>query len=243
MNAVNLIPADRRTRRMALPTSPPTLALLGVLALALIGAVLYVSTANQVSARRSQLARVTAGAAAWNAAAARYGASVQAFQHHAKELADVQQLADARYGWSQVLSQVSALMPAKAALSSMTASTTPGTTPSAPPTPSIQMTGCAATQSEVAQAMVQLHRITGVTDVALASSSDSAAGSPAGATSGSGQGACGFPVQFQVSLTFRPAAAAATTGSTTSATPPPATPATSAPTASAAAPSTTPSAQ
>lgn len=203
MNAVNLIPADRRTKRLALSTSPPTLALFGALVLVLIAAVLYVSAVNQVSARRSELAQVTASAAAWNAAAARYGTSVQAQQHHTLELADIRQLINGRFPWSELLGQVGQLMPHKSQLTGMQATTTPGATPADPPIPSVQLTGCAASQSTVADAMVALHRITDVTTVTLASATNSAAGpaGPAGANGG-----CTFPVQFQVSLTFRPAA-------------------------------------
>ena len=67
MNAVNLIPAEGR-RRASLPTSRPTLALLGGLVVALVAAYLYVSAANQVTARRAQLAQTTTAANDWNAA-------------------------------------------------------------------------------------------------------------------------------------------------------------------------------
>jgi hypothetical protein len=221
MNAVNLIPGDSRSRRFALPTSPPTLGLFGGLVLVLIAAVLYVSAVNQVTARKSELAHVTAGAASWTAAANAYAPFVQAAQHHTAELADVRQLAAGRFPWQQLLSQIGGLMPAAAALSSMQATTTPGSTPTAPPTPTVQLSGCAATQSAVAQTMVQLHRVNGVTAVSLSSSSDSGASAGSGSsTSASSQsGGCPFRVIFQVSLTFgtTSAAAAATAGSATTA--------------------------
>jgi len=68
MNAVNLIPSDTRTRSDGLNVSPPTLALMGGLLVALIAAVLYVTAANTVSTRKSELAQVTAGVAGWTAA-------------------------------------------------------------------------------------------------------------------------------------------------------------------------------
>lgn len=251
MNAVNLIPPDLRSRRFSVPTNPATLGLFGGLVLALIGAVLYMSALNSVGARKSELARVTAAAAAWNAAAAKYGDSVQAEQSRAKEFADIQQLVAGRYPWSRLLSQVGALMPHQAALSSMQATSTPGASASAPPTPAIQLTGCASSQSMVADTMVALHRITGVTAVTLASATDSSAGATGstGSTAGAGSAGCGFPVQFQVSLTFAPSPAATTaapsTGATGGSTPTASasTSSTGAATASAAAPSTTPSAQ
>lgn len=236
MNAVNLIPADRRSRRTALSMSPAMLSVVGVLVLVLVGAVLYVSASNSVSTRRTQLAQVTASTAAWNAAAAKFGVSVQAAEHHSQELADIRQLIVGRFPWSELLGQVGSLMPAKSELTTMQATTasgassttTPSTTPSpapaagttaagGPPVPSVTLSGCANSQSTVADVMVQLHRITDVTNVSLASSTDG--GSSTGSGAGSG-GGCKYPVQFQLSLTFKAAAAtssappAASTGAT-----------------------------
>ena len=237
MNAVNLIPADRRSRRTALAMSPAMLAVVGVLVLVLVGAVLYVSASNSVSTRRTQLAQVTSSTAAWNAAAAKFGVSVQAAEHHSQELADIRQLIVGRFPWSELLGQVGSLMPAKSELTTMQATTTSGTTSGAtptpsttpgatatasataggPPIPSVTLTGCANSQSTVADVMVQLHRITDVTNVSLASSTDG--GSASGPSAGAG-GGCTYPVQFQLSLTFKAAAAsAATTASGAGATP------------------------
>lgn len=247
MNAVNLIPADARRRRASLPTSPATLAVFAGLVLALIGAVAYVSAANQVGSRRSELSRVSAAASAWNAAAARYSLSVQDVQRRQQQLGEIRQLAAARYPWSELLTEIGGLMPRDAALSSLQAaagastagasqstgtsptstpasgaSTTAGTAPtagagaassaSAPPVPAVQLSGCAATQSAVADTMVHLRRITGVTDVSLSSSASSAGGTAAAPTS-STSGGCRFPVQFQVSLTFSSPPAAGSAGS------------------------------
>jgi Tfp pilus assembly protein PilN len=214
MNAVNLIPGDSRRGRLSLSASPPTLALLGGLVVLLIAAVMYVSAVNTVTARKSDLARVTAGAASWHAAASGFASAVTDSQQRAEQLADVRQLAAGRFPWSHLLSQIGGMMPAAAALSSLTATSTPGATAAAPPVPTISLAGCAASQSTVAQTMVQLHRVNGVTAVTLTSSTESSA-TPGGSTSSAGSnggGGCPYPVQFQVSLTFAaPAAAAATT--------------------------------
>jgi Tfp pilus assembly protein PilN len=260
MNAVNLIPADSRKRRSAPTTSRVTLALFGGLVLILVAAVLYVNAANNVTSKRDQLTRATAAVASWSAAASSYAPYMETAQQRSQALADVRQLAASRYPWEQFLSQVSDLMPAKAALSSLTATTSPsgsgtttGTTPatpsagsttssaaaSGPPVPSVQLDGCASTQSVVAQTMVALHRIQGVTAVTLASASSSSAQS-GGASSGVGGGGCPFPVSFQVSLTFAPTAAASGTGTTSTGSSSPTAAAASAatPTASAATSST-----
>jgi hypothetical protein len=207
MKAVNLVPIDTRGRPTRLSASPLMLAAIGVLALILVGAALYVSAANTVSTNKRELARVTAGAVSWSAAANTYASFVGAVHDHARELADIRQLATSRFPWSRLLGQISGLMPPAAALSSLQASTASTTDTS----PAAQLIGCAASQSAVAQTMVQLHRIDGVSAVTLASSTD-AAGSAAGSTSGAaGQGSsggCPFPVQFQLSLTFAASSAA-----------------------------------
>jgi Tfp pilus assembly protein PilN len=215
MNAVNLIPSDSRGRRFSLSASPITLGLFAALVVVLAAAVMYVSAANTVTARRAQLARVTAGANEWAAAAGSYTSLAATASQRAAQLADVRQLVSGRYAWSQLLSQLGSLMPANAALSSLTATTTPGATPSAPPEPSVQLGGCAASQSTVANVMDQLRRVTGVAAVTLSTSSST------GATS-SGSGGCPFSTTFQISLTFTASsstgAAAASASSTTSGT-------------------------
>lgn len=210
MNAVNLIPSDARGRRLAISASRPTLALFGGMVVLLAAAVLYVSAANTVTARRADLARVTTAASSWTAAANSYAALVKTAQQRAQQLADVRQLVAGRYAWSQLLSQIGGLMPAAAALNSLTATTTPGTTPAAPPQPTVGLTGCAASQSTVAQVMVQLHRVTGVTAVALSSS-----GVTGGTSSGdSSAGGCPYPVQFTISLIFAPSSTTAAVAAT-----------------------------
>jgi Tfp pilus assembly protein PilN len=227
MNAVNLIPADSRKRRSALTTSRPTLALVGGLLVVLIAAVLYVTASNNVRTRQAELTQVTATAARWRAVAGSYQRFVQAAQQRTQELADVRQLAAGRYPWEQLLSQVAGLLPATAALTSLQATTTPAagssatpgssaptsaaTSSAALPLPAVQLAGCAGSQSTVAQTMVQLHRVQGVTAVTLSSATESGSSAASSGASSGTSGGCPFPVQFQVSLTFAAPSAAATT--------------------------------
>jgi Tfp pilus assembly protein PilN len=256
MNAVNLIPADARKRRNTLSASPITLVVIGVLVAALGAAVLYVSTVNEVTTRRAELASVNASVTSWQAAASSFGSVESTAAQRQAQLAQVRNLADGRYAWSQLLSQIGGLMPAKAALTSLQAttasaatatasstaatSTTAAGTPAAAPAPtatlpSITLSGCASSQSMVAETMVQLHKVTHVSSVNLASATDS--GSATGPSGGSSTGGCPFPVTFQVSLTFSAPAAAtsATAVATTSgaATTPATTPAATTPTGAA----------
>jgi Tfp pilus assembly protein PilN len=221
MNAVNLIPADARKRRSTVSASPITLALIGLLVAALGGAVLYVSTVNKVTARKAELASVNASVARWQAAASTFSQVEATAAARQAQLDQVHTLADQRYAWAKLLSQLGDLLPAKAALISLqatTASTTAATTASSSPTtttaatpsaplPSIQLSGCASSQPMVAKTMEQLHKITDVSDVSLSASSDSGASGGSGA---SGSGGCPFPITFQVSLTFSAPSAGAT---------------------------------
>jgi Tfp pilus assembly protein PilN len=271
MNAVNLIPADSRRRRLAPSTSWPTLALIAALLVVLAGAVVYVTATNKVKSRQAELAQVTASANSWKRAASTYQSFTQTAQQRNQELADIRQLVVGRYPWEQLLSQIAGLLPRTAGLTSLQAATstpgspagstasastssgtgsaTSGTGSAAPsagnaasPLPAVQLSGCAASQSSVAQTMVQLRRIEGVTAVTLASASEASGSATAGASASTGSGGgCPFPVQFQMSLTFAAPAATPTapagSGTGASATGTPSTPATgsgsSTPTASA----------
>lgn len=213
MNAVNLIPADTRSRGEGLKISPPTLALMGGLVIALIAAVLYVTAANTVATRKTELAKVTVGVAGWTAAANSYDSFVHLAEQRTQQLADVRQLAASRFPWSNLLGQIGGVMPRSAALTSLTATSAASTSGSPGVTvPSVQLSGCAASQSVVAQTMVQLRLVKGVSDVSLSSSSDSGStpSSSSGSTSsGQGSAGCTFPVQFQLTLAFAASSASA----------------------------------
>jgi hypothetical protein len=225
MNAVNLIPRESRSRRQSVSVSPPTLAVVGGLVLVLVAAVLYVAASNTVTTRKGELSQITAGVAGWTAAANSYASFVQAAQHRTQELADVRQLASSRFPWSDLLGQIGGLMPRASALSSLQAATSAAGSASATSgtgssTPGVQLLGCAASQSVVAQTMVQLRRINGVSDVTLSSSSLSgaAAGASGSSSAAPASGGCPFPVQFQLALTFNPSSALGAPAATTSAT-------------------------
>ena len=180
MNAVNLIPREDRSRGEGLPVSPPTLALMGGLVLALIAAILYVTAANTVATRKSELAHVSAGVAAWTAAGNSYAPFVSAAKNRTQQVADVRQVAAARFPWSELLGQLAARLPGAAALTTLNVTPTSAGSDSAAASTSasgIQLAGCAASQAVVAQTMVQLRLVNGVTGVTLGTSSDTSAGS------------------------------------------------------------------
>jgi Tfp pilus assembly protein PilN len=241
VNAVNLIPAERRKRSVSVSLSPLTLGVIGGLVVVLIAAVLYVFAVNDVRARKSELARVTANAASWQAAANSYASYVTAAQQQKQQLTDIRQLVTGRFPWSLLLSQIGGVMPANAALSSLQATSPSSATAAAgaaatgatgAPTPTTQpitIAGCAASESAVAATMVALGRVQGVSSVQLASTNSSATSSKTASSSTSG--GCPFPVTFSLSLLLASpsgtGAASAATTPTSTATTPAATPAAS----------------
>ena len=197
----------------------------------LAAAVLYVSAVNDVTARKTELTQVTASVSSWQAAANTFASLEQTAQQRTAQVASVRALADGRFPWSQLLSQIGGLMPAKAALNTLQATAPPASsTPSATATsttgvtavPSaVALTGCAQDQNTVAETMVQLRRVSGVSDVSLSSSTDGTSSGTTAATAASGSstggaGGCPFPVQFQMSLTLAPTATASSSAGTSS---------------------------
>jgi Tfp pilus assembly protein PilN len=245
MNAVNLIPGDRRKRQVGVSASPVTLGVIGALVVVLAAAVLYVFAVNDVRARKSELAQVTANAASWQAAANSYTQYVTAAQQQKQQLTDVEQLVTGRFPWSLLLSQIGSVLPANAALTSLqatapstdataaAATTATATATASTTTQAVQISGCAASESAVAATMVALGRVHGVGSVSLASTSDggassSSSGSSDGGSSSSGGGSsasgggCAFPVTFSLSLIL---ASSTSSGSSSGTTTPATTPA------------------
>jgi Tfp pilus assembly protein PilN len=215
MNAVNLIPLERR--RADTPSLPgaPFLGLVGVLVVALAATFLYVSADNRVSTRQAELSRIHAGTNAWSAAAARYAPAVAGLKHDASRFTQVDGLLSQRANWSLLLTQLAGAMPAQAQLDSLSASgptaggtTTASTASSASTTggaatasSGINITGCAASEPVVADTMIALRRLSGVSAVNLLSSV--ATSSNGTGSSVSGGGACSGD-DFTLSLQFTP---------------------------------------
>ena len=232
MNAVNLIPSDRRKRSTNVSASPATLGLIAGLLVALAAAVLYVFAVNDVRSRQGELTRVTANAASWQAAASSYSAYVTAAQQRTQQIADIRQLAAGRFPWSVLLSQIGGVMPADAALSSLqatspsadataataaatgtpaaTATGTPaagaGTSAASTTQSAVSVAGCAASESAVAATMEALRRVNGIASVSLASATNNAtpSGGSSSPSSSPGQSGtgCPFPIVFQMTLTL-----------------------------------------
>jgi Tfp pilus assembly protein PilN len=208
MNAVNLIPLERR--RGETPSLPgvPFLGLVAALVVALAGTFFYVGARNQVSTKQSELARVQAGTAEWSAAAAKYAPAIATLKGRSLRFAQLGGLLGQRASWSLLLGQLAGVMPAHAELASMSAaadaSASSATSGSTAATPGITISGCAVSQGVVADTMVALRRLSGVSAVSLSDSTlQGSGGSAASASSGAGTpGSCKLPVAFSLTLQF-----------------------------------------
>jgi Tfp pilus assembly protein PilN len=188
MKAVNLLPQDLRSggNRPAPAVAagdpeaggPGAFIVLGALALCVVALAAYVLTSNMVKDREAKLADVTAQAAAVTS-------QVTALKPYADfetvanaRIATVNDLATQRFDWEQSLRDVSRTLPADVTLSSLSGTLSSQTGSGggssalrgALDVPAIEIEGCTAGQSDVAELMSRLRGVDGVTRVSLAKS-------------------------------------------------------------------------
>jgi Tfp pilus assembly protein PilN len=210
MKAVNLIPGERRkkSRDVVGRSGGGALIVLGLLAGLAVLAVMYGSARHQISSQAGKAAALTAQTNAVEARAGRLS-SYSSFVSMAEErMKTVSQLIESRFDWSHAMHELGRVLPTGTALtalhgavgsgeeltashsssssSSAGSATDASATSSTPPgsTPAFTLSGCATSQSEVAQTLQRLRLMNGVTEVQLQSSTSSGSGS------GSGSGSC-----------------------------------------------------
>jgi Tfp pilus assembly protein PilN len=217
MKAVNLIPADQRRGAggTAGRAGGAVYVLLGGLAVLVVMSVLYAVSAGQVSDRQSKLTQVNTQADVVQSQAGSLQAYVTfASLRQSREQA-IASLAAGRFDWAASMDQIARALPNDVTLSALTGAPT-GSTPGAPAAtpapsttapassgPSIALTGCASTHSEVANVLVALHRVVGVTSVSLATSQKQGAGQAPSA------GTCAG-AQFTATLVYSASSASST---------------------------------
>jgi Tfp pilus assembly protein PilN len=222
MRAVNLIPSEQRSggtvgsrSQGAAFAVPVLLAGLAILAL------LYGMAHHQAASRRAEAASLEARAQQLQAQAARLASYTSFVAMREQRLQTIAQLVGSRFDWSAAMGELSRVLPSNVSLSSMqgtvgatsgsaTSKTSTSTSSSAsapvasvtPPgtVPTFTLTGCATSQAVVAQMLVRLRLVSGVSNVTLQSSTSSTSGG--GGASGS---SCpkGDPV-FSVQVSFEP---------------------------------------
>jgi type II secretory pathway pseudopilin PulG len=250
VKAVNLIPSDQRAGGGPVTgeSDGGAFMVIGLLVGLAVMALLYGVASHQVSSRKGEVASITAQAQATQARANELSPYVSFKTMYQSRLQAVSQLVGTRFDWAHAFHEIGRVLPADASLSVVhgtigaatgssssatpaapatpAASSTPaaaGTVASATPpgaVPTFILTGCATSQSEVAETLQRLRLIDGVTTVTLQSSTKSGTGS------GSGSGGCppkdpAFSMQVAFSPLPTPSAPSATpTASTASATTP-----------------------
>jgi Tfp pilus assembly protein PilN len=230
VRAVNLIPGDQlggggRTARRSGGGAYAVLVLVGGLALL---AFLYGQARRDVSHRRGQVASLNAQTQQAQAQAAGLAPYTSFAALREERERAVSQLVDARFDWAHAMHELGRVLPSNAAITSIDgtvgsasangggssgsaggakagASSVASVTPPGS-VPSITVTGCALSQSDVALTLNRLRLIDGVTEVTLQTSAKSTSG---------GSGAIGQcppkAAVFTAVLTFQPLPAGSST--------------------------------
>jgi Tfp pilus assembly protein PilN len=229
MRAVNLIPSeDRRVGGVGAGRSGgAAYAVLGVLAGLAILVLLYGVARHNVSSRRTQLAQAQAQTQRAHESASGLASYTSFLTLREQRVQAVTQLVDSRFDWAQSLHELGRVLPHGTTISSLNgtigsetssgskpASSASSTVSSATPpgsVPTFTLTGCSASQAQVALALQRLHLVDGVQKVSLQSSSKTATGV---ATAGTGQCTSGHP-SFTVQLDFAPLPAVSSSSKST----------------------------
>lgn len=219
MKAVNLIPGEHRQGSGSLTgrSSGAALIVLGVVAGLAVLILMYGSANRHISSEKGEVAALNAQASAIQARAGRLTPYTNFVSMADQRTQTVAQLVQARFDWSHALHELGRVLPAGTSLATLhgqvgeatqtSASSAPATgapASSTPPgsTPAFTLTGCAVSQSVVAQSLQRLRLMDGASEVQLQSSTKPAAGST-GSGGGSGSGGCpGNDPSFTVQIVF-----------------------------------------
>ena len=214
MKAVNLIPGEQRqgAGSYAGRSGGGALMLLGVIAGVVALVAMYGSAHRQISSQAGEVATLDAQTSAVEARAGKLAAYTSFVTVANQRAATVSQLVASRFDWSHTLHELGRVLPSGSALSQLhgTVGSTEGSSASAsasgaapasstPPgsTPVFTLSGCAESQSVVAQTLQRLRLVDGVNDVQLQSSTKSETGSASssGPNGGCPLGSATFSVQ------------------------------------------------
>jgi Tfp pilus assembly protein PilN len=225
MKAVNLIPGEQRQGAGGLSdltgrSGGGALILLGVIVGLAVMIVMYGSAHHSISSQNGEVAQIKAQTSAVEARTGRLTPYTNFVTMADQRTQTVAQLVQARFDWSHALHELGRVLPADTSLSALhgtvgAAGTTPGAgasttaaavgaTPasSTPPgsTPVFTLTGCATSQSVVAQALQRLRLMDGASEVQLQSSTKT---ETAGASGGGASDGCsGSDPSFTTQVTF-----------------------------------------
>jgi Tfp pilus assembly protein PilN len=236
MRAVNLIPGEQRQGGSGLAgltgrSGGGALIVLGLIAGLAVMIAMYGSAHHSISSQSGEVAAIDAEASAVQARAGRLTPYTNFVTMADQRTQTVAQLVQARFDWSHALHELGRVLPAGTSLSALhgtvgatgtasaaassTSSAAAGSTPasSTPPgsTPTFTLTGCAKSQTIVAQALQRLRLMDGASEVQLQNSTKPDAGSSG--ASGGASGSCpGDDPAFTTQVTFVGLPAAPATG-------------------------------
>jgi Tfp pilus assembly protein PilN len=224
MRAINLIPADQREGGGGLAgrSGGAALIVLGLIAGLAILVVLYGGAHRSESKSHAELTTVDAELASAQAQVGRLAPFTSFIAMADQRIEAVSSLVASRFDWSHAFNELGRVLPRDASLTTLHgqiaastgavaaapsatvgASTTP--TSATPPgsTPVFTITGCATSQSEVAQTLQRLRLIDGVTEVTLQSSAKASTAPGSTAAAASGGSVCGpTGATFNATITF-----------------------------------------
>ncbi len=217
MRPVNLIPEDqRRGPGVHRKGGPLAYVVVGALVLLLAGVALVVSTNNQISTEKAEVAKLGTETTAAETKAAKLASFTQLRDATQSRVTTVTSLADSRFDWEKVMRELSLILPSDIWLNNLTGTVKPAVTVNngaavsiraSVPGPALQMLGCAASQDAVARFVSSLEDIDGVTRVGMQSSergtiSGGAAETDAAGTSESDCPQNGLVTEFEIVAAF-----------------------------------------
>jgi Tfp pilus assembly protein PilN len=243
MKAVNLIPGEQRQGAGGISdltgrSGGAALIVLGVVVGLAVMIAMYGSAHHSISSQNGEVAQIKTETSVVEARTGRLTPYTNFVSMADQRTETVAQLVQARFDWSHALHELGRVLPAGTSLSALhgtvgaggtTAGATPTTTAAAgatpasstPPgsTPVFTLTGCATSQTVVAQALQRLRLMDGSSEVQLQSSTKAETGGASGASGGSGaSGSCsGSDPSFTTQVTFVGLPAAPATGVPTTA--------------------------
>ena len=213
MRAVNLLPERHRPRRPTGGHRGSAYVVLGALGAVLVGVLLYVLTLNSINTDRNQVTEAKAETTRLQAQAQQLGPYGNFDKVKTQRVQAVRQLAQDRFDWERMVRELAHVTPSGVWIMSASASDSPadaqagaaaanaGALSGGPNgNPSLQISGCSPTQTQVAVTLVRLRQLQGALDVQL---SDSGTGSSAGGSAGQCGAVHGHAAyQFDVNVTF-----------------------------------------
>ncbi|HTA14208.1 MAG TPA: hypothetical protein VK781_05060 [Solirubrobacteraceae bacterium] len=213
MRAVNLIPGEQGQGASGYTgrSGGGALIVLGLLGVLAVLVAMYGSAHHRISSQTGEVASLTDQANAIQARTGRLTPYTDFVSMADERTQTVSQLIQARFDWSHALHELGRVLPAGTALASLhgavgpsatatTTATAAGGAPasSTPPgsTPVFTLTGCATSQSEVAQTLQRLRLMNGASEVQLQNSTKSGSGGSSASSGGCPPNDPAFSVQI-----------------------------------------------